>query len=247
MPASDSATATLTLAGKPAMASRALPANTRSGAFSPSTDRPRATSSGAPARPAGGLRVTMVAEAILPSAAARTASRPEQRARRHDDARAGLAGQLDEVHVIDQRAHRQRHEDAPARDGRLGDLGEMLRRQALDDHVGRLGQRRQVDEVGLASGTPPARRCALSRSRTATADERQARHVARIDAPRHGKPDRAESGDRQLQVLGSKPSQLHPFARHTHAPASAHTSAGSAQLPNGAIASAEFRWLVWRQ
>src|SRR5581483_1490080 len=68
MPASDRATETLTLAGKPAIASRALPANTLSGAFKPSTDRPLATSSGAPASPAGGFLVTIVAEAIRPSA-----------------------------------------------------------------------------------------------------------------------------------------------------------------------------------
>ena len=91
MPASDSATATLTLAGKPAMASRALPANTRSGAFSPSTDRPCAASSGAPARPAGGLRVTMVAEVILPSAVGAHRVETEQRAGGHDDAGARLA------------------------------------------------------------------------------------------------------------------------------------------------------------
>jgi DNA-binding transcriptional LysR family regulator len=76
MPASDRATATLTLAGNPAIASRALPSNTLSGSFSPSRPMPRATRSGAPARPDGGLRVTICTEAILPSAAARTASSP---------------------------------------------------------------------------------------------------------------------------------------------------------------------------
>ena len=40
MPASDSAAATLTFAGKPAAASRAVPLKTRFAAFSPSTEMP---------------------------------------------------------------------------------------------------------------------------------------------------------------------------------------------------------------
>ena len=94
-----------------------------------------------------------------------------------------------------QRADRQRHEDAAARDRGPRDLGEMLRREAFDDDVGALGERRQVDERRACERKPASARCALSRSRTGNGGERQTRHVARIDAPRHGKADRAESGD----------------------------------------------------
>ena len=76
MPARESATATLTLAGNPRIASRAEPSNTRRGAASPSTEMPLATRWGAPASPFGGLRVSIVTSSTAPSLTARTASRP---------------------------------------------------------------------------------------------------------------------------------------------------------------------------
>ena len=76
MPASDSAAATLTLAGKPAAASRAVPLNTSFAVFRPSTEMLFLTRCGAPMRPFGGLRVVIFTEWMVPSAAAATASRP---------------------------------------------------------------------------------------------------------------------------------------------------------------------------
>ena len=76
MPARLSAAATLTLAGKPFTASRALPSNTLSGALRSLTLMLFFTRCGAPSSPLGGLRVTMVTEWIKPSAAACTASSP---------------------------------------------------------------------------------------------------------------------------------------------------------------------------
>ena len=76
MPASDSATLTLTLAGKPRTAPRASPAYSRIGSLIPEMSMPCSTSKGAPSKPAIGLRVTRVTEWIVPSRAALTASRP---------------------------------------------------------------------------------------------------------------------------------------------------------------------------
>ena len=101
MPASDSATATLTLAGKPAMASRALPANTRSGSFSPSTDMPRSHQQ----RRAGEARRRLARDdrdrGDLAFGGRAHGIETEQRAGRHDDACARLARAIHQVHVID--------------------------------------------------------------------------------------------------------------------------------------------------
>ena len=78
IPASESAAATLTLAGKPAAAALALPENTRLGASSPSTEMRLRSRYGAPVRPPGGLWVVMRTDLISPSAAAVTASRPKR-------------------------------------------------------------------------------------------------------------------------------------------------------------------------
>src|SRR5579864_8408837 len=78
MPARLSAAATLTLAGKPRAPSRALPSNTFNGSLRPFSEMPRSTRYGAPSSPFGGLRVIMVTEWMVPSAAARTASRPSR-------------------------------------------------------------------------------------------------------------------------------------------------------------------------
>src|SRR3954454_8610164 len=78
MPASASAATTLTLAGKPAAASRAVPENTSFASFSPSTEMPFFTRCGAPARPFGGFRVVMRTELTVPSATAATASSPRR-------------------------------------------------------------------------------------------------------------------------------------------------------------------------
>src|SRR6202158_1125745 len=59
IPASDSAATTLTSAGNAAAASRAEPLNTQSAEFNPSMEIPLAIRQGAPAKPAGGLRVTI--------------------------------------------------------------------------------------------------------------------------------------------------------------------------------------------
>src|ERR1043166_2368964 len=75
MPASASAATTLTFAGKPAAASRAVPENTSFASFRPSIEILFATRCGAPARPFGGLRVVIFTEWIVPSAAAATGSR----------------------------------------------------------------------------------------------------------------------------------------------------------------------------
>ena len=146
MPASDSATATLTLAGKPAIASRALPSKTRSGSFSPSTDDAALRPAAAPGKARGRLARDDLDRGDLAFGRGPHRIEPEQRAGRHDDAGAGLAGALDERHVVDQRADRERHEDAPALDGRPGDGGEMLRGQAFDDDVGRVGKLGEADE-----------------------------------------------------------------------------------------------------
>ncbi len=76
MPARASAAATFTLAGKPRAASRAFPANTRSGIVTSIMSMPCCSRYGAPNSPDGGLRVSIVMLSIRPSAAARTASRP---------------------------------------------------------------------------------------------------------------------------------------------------------------------------
>src|SRR4029079_19036994 len=59
IPARERAAATLTLAGNPAAASRALPEKTRLASFNPSTEMSWAKRYGAPAKPSAGLRVTM--------------------------------------------------------------------------------------------------------------------------------------------------------------------------------------------
>ncbi len=112
---------------------------------------PRSTSSGAPARPAGGLRVTILTEVMLAFGGGAHRIEAEQRAGRHDDARARLARPVDQVHVVDEHADRQRHEDAPALDGGLGHGGELRGGQAFDDDVGRLGQRGEADDGGAAT------------------------------------------------------------------------------------------------
>ena len=76
MPASARAAATFTLAGKPWAASKALPLNTSFAPVNPSREMSCSTRYGAPSRPAGGLRVSMVTLLTSPSAAARTASSP---------------------------------------------------------------------------------------------------------------------------------------------------------------------------
>src|SRR4051812_24848417 len=76
MPASESAAATLTLAGNPAAASRAVPLNTSFAVFRPSTEMLCLTRYGAPTSPFGGFRVVIFTEWMVPSAAAATASRP---------------------------------------------------------------------------------------------------------------------------------------------------------------------------
>src|SRR5262245_66344241 len=69
-PASASAATTLTLAGKPAAAARAVPENTSFASFNPSTEIAFLTRCGAPESPFGGLRVVIFTEWIVPSAAA---------------------------------------------------------------------------------------------------------------------------------------------------------------------------------
>ena len=76
MPARPSAAATLTFAGKAAAPSRALPLKTHVAPFNPSRVMLFSTMWGAPCKALGGLRVTILTELIVPSAAARTASSP---------------------------------------------------------------------------------------------------------------------------------------------------------------------------
>ena len=157
MPASDRATATLTLAGKPAMASRALPSNTRSGSFEPvhrdaALDQQRRA--GQTGRRLARDDLDRGDRALGGGAHGIEA---EQRAGGHDDARAGLPRAIDEVHVVDEHADGQRHEDAAAFDGRRGDGGELRRRQALDDDVGGLGEGGEIHERAAATGSLPSR------------------------------------------------------------------------------------------
>src|SRR5476649_2013711 len=76
MPASASAAATLTLAGKPLAASRALPEKTSLGSVMPSISILLATRYGAPTSPLTGLRVFILTDWISSSIAAVTAFRP---------------------------------------------------------------------------------------------------------------------------------------------------------------------------
>ena len=54
--------------------------------------------------------------------------------------------------MVDQRPHRQRHEDATARNGGLGNLQKMPCRQALDNHVGKT--LRLKDDGGVPADNP---------------------------------------------------------------------------------------------
>ena len=76
MPANDKAAATLTFAGKPTAASRALPLKIKSGRSRPSSVIPLASRNGAPTSTCGGFLVVSRTERIVPSAAAATASSP---------------------------------------------------------------------------------------------------------------------------------------------------------------------------
>ena len=146
MPASESATATLTLAGKPAIASRALPSNTRSG-WLQSFHRDAALDQQRRAGEAAGRLARddrHGRDAALGGGAHRIEA--EQRAGRHDDAGAGLPRAVDQVHVVDELADGQRHEDAPALDGGARNAGEQRGRQALDDDVARFREGAEFDD-----------------------------------------------------------------------------------------------------
>ena len=160
---------------------------------------PRSTSSGAPARPAGGLRVTILTEAILPSAVARTASRPSSAPVGTMMRAPVCARPLDQVHVVDQRADGQRHEDAAALDGGRRDRGEMVRT------AGTRRPRRQTSasaarsmSAGCDLKLAVARR-ALAWSR-AEAPANRCRARARVDGARHRQADGAQPGDAEFQV-----------------------------------------------
>jgi hypothetical protein len=64
----------------------------------------------------------------------------EQRARRHDDARAGPSGEVDQIRVLEQLASAHRDEDPPCADGRLGDVPEHRSRGTFHDDVGESSQ-----------------------------------------------------------------------------------------------------------
>ena len=103
--------------------------------------------------------------------------------------------------MIEQRADRQRHEDAAAFDGRCRrsrrtapTAGIRRSRRLASARAARSMQRRRRPEAASVV------RRALSSSRTDAAANRDARHVARVDAPRNREADGAESGDAELQV-----------------------------------------------
>ncbi len=199
MPASDRATATFTLAGKPAMASRAVPSNTRKRLLE-TLDRDAAfheqRRAGEPGRGLAGDDLHRGDPAF--------GRRPhgietKQGAGRNHDAGARGTGAVDQLHVIDQLAHRQRHEDAPALDGGCGDSREVLRRQALEDDIGGLGQCGEIQQAGRRLKACD-RLLGLPLIADRNGDEANARHPARVDGARYDHADSAQAGDCELQV-----------------------------------------------
>ena len=139
-PASETAATTLTLAGNARHASRAVPSKTS--VSSRIASRSIAATPGAPARPRGGFRVSIVTEARWPATAAPLS--PSSPAIAADGAwmRPPLAAaRATQFGVIEQPADRQDDQLAPGVEHRRRQLGERGLGRRLHDEVGRLDQR----------------------------------------------------------------------------------------------------------
>ena len=119
----------------------------------------------------------------------------EQGASRNHDARAGLAGAVNQIHVADQLADRERHEDAATGDGGFGNGAEVGCGNALDDDVGVFRQRGQRDDARLVLETLEIAR-GFGFIAGGYGRERQARDVASVDGAGDFQADGAKAGDR---------------------------------------------------
>ena len=135
-PASASATATLRFAGKSRAASRAVPAKTRTGSVRPSRSTPLASIPGAPISPAGRLPRGQPQRPDLALGRGPDGVESEQRPGRHRDSSAVSRRELEQLRMLEQGADAQDDDLFAGTQKRLGDLGEQVRRRALDHQVG---------------------------------------------------------------------------------------------------------------
>ena len=191
MPARLSAAATLTLAGKPRAPSRAVPSNTFRGgveAFERNAALDQIRRAVEPARRLARDHGDRMDGAFGGGA---HGIEPDQRAGRHQDARAGFLGPRHQIPVLQKLADGQRHEQLAALDGRCRHGAEQRRRQAFDHQVAGFGKRFGGDD-GNARRRPAADcawPCRRRAPRRRSAPGRECR--PRSAAPRRGRPRRA--------------------------------------------------------
>ena len=152
MPARLSAAATLTLAGKPRAPSRALPSKIFFGALRSFERNAALDQIGRAFEPV--RRLARDHRDRTDGAFGGGAHRieAEERAGRHQDARAGRLRPLHQIPIFQKLADRERHENLSRLDHRNRHLAKHLRRQAFDDDVARLRQRLGGDDRNAGAG-----------------------------------------------------------------------------------------------
>ena len=231
IPASASAAATLTLAGKPRAPSRAVPSKTLVGPLS-RVERDAALDEIGRALEAR-RRLARDHAHALDLALGRGAHgvEPQQRARRHDDARARRLRALDEIEIVEQRADAQRHENAPGGDRRLGHGAEHAPPAAPRPRHPRAAA--SSASVTTGASMPSALSRAAARAPVARRRPRQGAGPARRPQAAAPPPCRRRRG-RQCRPLGSchRPPPLSPSAASAPPPSQAAAALKRAARPS---------------
>ena len=150
MPASDSATATLTLAGKPFAASRALPSNSLSGSRRLSMSMLFSNDERRALQPVDRLARDHLHRMNGADRGGVDRIEPDQRAGRDEDATAIGAGEIDEIKIVEQSADADHDRGLAALHRRLDDRAQLAARRAFDHDVG--GVAELVDRQNFAAG-----------------------------------------------------------------------------------------------
>ena len=157
MPASESAATTLTLAGKPAAASRAVPANTRLAVVQPFDRDVVPHQIGRAGEPVRRLARDHAHRMDGSFGRRRDGVEPEQRAGRHDDLPAMLLGELDQIRPRQQRAGAQHHHPLAGLQHRPADVLDDRGGRAFDREIGVLRQWRRARPADRRSSARRAR------------------------------------------------------------------------------------------